>query len=373
MIVKKFRTALLCCCITVLLCSKAIAWGPEGHAIVDRLAMRFVKEDVRNNIQSILGTMSIDTAANWMDIMKSNADYEFMRPWHYIDFPKEQLYQSNNNENIINRLLITYNELGHKKTLCADQVKTDLLILFHLMGDLHMPLHTSYDDDLGGNKRIVQYDTIKTHNLHTFWDEDIIRLTKITDEDCLQYYNNTATDTLKEVDFTAWMKDSRSLLGAVYDFPDFNLDKAYLAKNKITVQKQLLKAGLRLALILNKVFYTPSPSINFQEVTAKYKNGIDIKDAVNHIGKKVAVCSRVVGIRTSSTITQISLGEKFPNCPLTIVVFAKNYSKFSMPLEDLLKDKNVCIKGTVAEYKGKAQIIIEDPEDLVVLSPASAP
>ncbi len=175
------------------------------------------------------------------------------------------------------------------------------------------------------------------------------------------------------MDFTAWMKDSRSLLDGVYDFPDFNLDKAYLAKNKIIVAKQLLKAGLRLALILNKIFYTPAPLLNYQEVTAKYKNGIDIKDAIHHIGKKVTVCSRVVAVRATTAITQISLGEKFPNCPLTVVVFEKNYSKFPAPLQELLQDKNVCIKGTVAEYKGKAQIIIEDPEDIIVLLPPSAP
>jgi S1/P1 Nuclease len=188
-------------CLVTLISQRSIAWGPEGHAIVGRLAMRFVKEDVRQNILSILGNnMSIDTAANWMDIMKSNADYDFMRTWHYLDFPKGQQYQPSNNENILNRLILTYSELQHKKTLCSEQIITDLFILLHLMGDLHMPLHTGYDDDLGGNQRIVQYDTIKTHNLHRFWDEDIIKLTNITDEDCMKYYSSSL-DTLKAVDF----------------------------------------------------------------------------------------------------------------------------------------------------------------------------
>ena len=65
--------------------------------------------------------------------------------------------------------------------MCDEQVKMDLYILLHLMRDLHMPLRTGYDDDLGGNKVIVQFDTLKNHNLHRFWDEDIIRLTEITD------------------------------------------------------------------------------------------------------------------------------------------------------------------------------------------------
>lgn len=362
----KLRHIIIFLFFTIFSVTKSFAWGPEGHAIVGRLAMRFVKDDVRKNIEAILGKMSIDTAANWMDIMKSNQEYDFMRSWHYIDFPKNQLYQNSNDENIVNRLILTYNELSHKKTLCDQQIQTDLFVLLHLMGDLHMPLHTAYDDDLGGNKRIVQYDTLKTHNLHRFWDEDIIKLGNITDQDCLDLYKSF-DDSLKQVDFVAWMKDSRSLLDGVYDYPGFTLDKAYLKQNKKVVEKQLLKAGLRLALILNKLFYTAAPLMNFKEVTSKYKDGIDVMEAANNMGKKVTICSRVFGIRATPTITQISVGDKYPNSPLTVVLFSKNYSKFAVPLEELLKDKNICIKGTIQEYKGKAQIIIENPEDISVL------
>lgn len=364
--IRKFKRSALCCFVSLLFFSQAFAWGAEGHAIAARLAMRFVKQDVRNNILALIGNMKVDTAANWMDIMRSNADYDFMRTWHYIDFAKEQSYVADNSENIVNRLLITYNELSHINTLCTEQVRTDLMVLLHLMGDLHMPLHTGYDDDLGGNKRIVQYDTLKTHNLHTFWDEDIIRLTHITDETCLEYYNSKDADTLTAIDFAAWMKDSRSLLGDVYDFTGFTLDKAYLQKNKITVEKQLLKAGLRLAFILNKLFYTPAPLANFNEITARYKNGIDVKDAGKNIGKKVTLCARVVGMKAAAGITQISLDEKFPNSPLTVIIFGKNYSKFP-PLEDWLKDKNICVQGVITLYKDKPQIVVESPEDITVL------
>ncbi len=346
---------------------KTFAWGPEGHAIVGRLAMQFVKEDVRKNVLSILGNMTIDTAANWMDIMKSNGDYDFMRSWHYLDYPKGKAYESNNNDNIVNRLIITYNELIHKNTLCSDQIRTDLYILLHLMGDLHMPLHTGYDDDLGGNKVIVQYDTIKTHNLHRFWDEDIIALTKITDKDCLELYKNNAVSFKNEVDFLKWMQESRSLLDGVYDFPEFRLSEAYLQKNKVVVQKQLLLAGLRLAEVLNRLFASAAATVDFKTATAQYKNGIDVTEAISNIGKKVTVCAAVFGIRSSSSITQINVGGKYPNTPLTIIIFAKNYKNFPLPAEELYKNKNICVKGTIEEYKGKAQIVVERPEDVIVL------
>ena len=196
------------------------AWGPEGHTIVARLALQIVKDDVRQNVLNYLNGMPIDTAANWMDIMKSNTDYDFMRPWHYVDFAKGTAYKPSNDENILNRLQITYNELLHKTTLCDAQIKNDLLVLLHLMGDLHMPLHTGYDDDLGGNTRIVQYDTMKTHNLHRFWDEDIIRLGRISYSDCFDYYTKTYYNiTPSKVDFQKYMLQSRSLLDKFTTFP----------------------------------------------------------------------------------------------------------------------------------------------------------
>ncbi len=153
----------------------------------------------------------------------------------------------------------------------------------------------------------------------------------------------------------------------VYDFPGFVLDDTYLQKNKITVQKQLLKAGVRLAFILNKLFYTPSPVIDFTEMTTKFKNGIDVKDADNYMGEKVTVCTRVFSVRSTAAVTQISVGDSYPNNPLTVIVFGKNYSKFDMPMADMFTDKNICTKGIITEYRGKPQIIVEDPEDIQFL------
>ncbi len=362
----KIRITVLFCAIFISKSFTAMAWGPEGHAIVGRLAMQFVKDDVRKNVLAILGNMSIDTAANWMDIIKSNADYDFMRSWHYLDFPREQVYTSSNEENILNRLILTYNELTHKKVLCAGQVKTNLLVLLHLMGDLHMPLHTGYDEDLGGNKVMVQYDTLKTHNLHTFWDVDIIRLGKITDADCLQLLKKNGQELTKAADFMAWMKESRSLLPVVYKFTGFTLDKTYLDSNRAVVVRQLLLAGQRLAFLLNKLFYSPAPEVNFTALTKKYNNGIDVKDALNNAAKNVTICAKVYSIRATAAITQVSVGEAYPNNPLTIIVFAKNYANFTVPVEEMLKDKNICVQGKIELYKGKAQIIVEKPGDIIV-------
>ena len=343
---------------------RSAAWGPEGHAIVGRVAMHFLKEDIRQNILRILGNMPVDTAANWMDIMRSNSDYDFMKPWHFVEFAKGKEYVPSHNENIMNRLFNTYGELKHKNTLCEDQVRFDLLVLMHLIGDLHTPLHVSYDDDPGGNTKIIQYDTMKTHNLHKFWDEDIISFGKITSEEILSQYSSA--DMQPDVDFIKWMNESRNLLPQVYDFPGYTISAEYLAKNVEVVKRQLFLAGMRLAAALNKLFYTPAPLMNMEQVIKEYKDGIDAKDALQYVGKKVTACARVYAIRASDKITQINVGDKFPNNPLTIVIFAKSYQNFKTKPEEMYKDKNICVKGKIETYQGKAQIVVEQPEDIII-------
>ena len=213
---------------------------------------------------------------------------------------------------------------------------------------------------------MFQYDTLKTHNLHRFWDEDIIRLSGITDASVLK--QNTITGNGKpQVDFMAWMNESRGLLKDVYNYEGFILDKNYMERGKTIVEKQLFMAASRLALMLDRLFPSPTPLIDFKEAGKGCKNLIEAKDAEQYVGKKVTVCSRIYGIRSTDKITQINVGAPFPNNPLTLIIFASSYSKFSLPLTEYYKDKNICVTGKVELYNGKPQIIIENPEAIKII------
>lgn len=361
------RTWIVAIGIMICICStqQTKAWGPDGHEIVVQLALEFVKPEVKQNVLAVLDTMSTRIAANWMDIMRSNSDYDFMKPWHYIDFPAEQAYQPSTDENIVNHLIIAFNELRHKRTLCTDQMKTDLLVLIHLMGDLHQPLHNGYDDDLGGNKVSIQFDTLKT-NLHHFWDEDIIRLQNITAANCRALYSQGITDTIAGIHPVLWMKETRMLLPSVYLKGGFIADSQYVVRSAKIITWQLLIASLRLAAMLDKLFMNTAPILDMKEVSAKFKDGIDAKDAVQSIGKKVTACGRVYGIKTTDRVTFINVGDKYPNSPVTVVIFEKDRKNFQPSIEELFTDKNICVKGEVVEYKGKAEIIVTKLEDILI-------
>lgn len=85
-----------------------------------------------------------------------------------------------------------------------------------------------------------------------------------------------------------------------------------------------------------------------------------------HIGKQVKVCTKVFGVKQTEKITFINLGAPYPNALLTVVIFAKDYPAFSESIVKLYQDKSVCVSGTISEFKGKVQIVVSNPGEIIV-------
>ena len=56
------------------------------------------------------------------------------------------------------------------------------MFMIHLVGDLHLPLHVSDNDDAGGNGRAIAA-IGESDNLHGAWDSGIIRARHLQTED----------------------------------------------------------------------------------------------------------------------------------------------------------------------------------------------
>ena len=135
-----------------------------------------------------------------------------------------------------------------------------------------------------------------------------------------------------------------------------------MQKNKIVVERQLLYAGIKLSAVLEQLFSHPD-----NRVVAKPEPLIKIsaEDAAKYIGKKVMVCSQVYGVKELSNINFINLGEQYPDNPLTIVVFSADKGNFNQGLL-IYNGKKVCVTGTIKEYKGKAEIVMSNPEEISI-------
>jgi hypothetical protein len=253
---KKTILTILLATVLISVSEKSLAWGAKGHAMVAQIAFKFLDDSTQKIVKTFLGNLSIEEAANWMDDEKSNSYYNYMRTWHYLDIDKGEDYKPSTQRNIITVLHSAIVDLRQYKTIKKKETKRDLLLIFHLIGDLHQPLHTGYSIDKGGNTIEVTSPAV-SGNLHSVWDGQIIDAKNITLDSCMQVYASmTAAEVAdyQKVNELKWMYSSRSLLDTVYSFKNNYLDQQYIDNNAQVIKKQLVIGGLRLAAVLNEVF-----------------------------------------------------------------------------------------------------------------------
>ena len=358
----------------ILSITKGFAWGHLGHSLVAEVAFNNLDAKTKQNVLKYLNGMSIEDAANWMDTMRSDKNYNYMKPYHYADFEHSAAVTEPSGDNIISILNKTLKELDNSKNLSNEQIKTKLLYLFHLVGDLHMPLHVGYKDDKGGNTVQVSFFGRNT-NLHAMWDSDIIEYKNLSLADVLKMnvYKPNELAAIKQINIINWAKDSRKYLKNAYKLNDAKVSDVYIDDNLPIIQ-QILKGGLRLAAILEQYFknieFVSFNATSNDSVTdiSEVATDIDVINAAQYEGKLEHICSKVFSTKVldSNGMTLLNVGGDYPNCPLTIVIYADKLKNFTCIPSDYYKGKNICITGRINIYKGKPEIISNSQKDIIV-------
>lgn len=252
---KKISLALLIA--LMLKTSATFAWGKVGHTMVAEIAMAYLNKGVKDSVQKYLGKMTFGEAGTWMDDIRGDRKFEYMNTWHYSDVEKDSVYKKTEEANAVSEIERVITELDHKAVLSKDQINLDLKVLFHLVGDLHQPLHCGYASDKGGNNVDVVYN-IETTNLHSSWDTKIIESNlKAVQNGVLELCKKLTPAEIRKhekINVLAWYQESRGYLPEVYDFKKGDITKEYVDKNLPVIEKQLVIAGLRLASVLNHTF-----------------------------------------------------------------------------------------------------------------------
>lgn len=371
--------------------NKSFAWGRDGHHLVAEVAFHYLDEKTKDAVKHYLGKMSIEDAATWMDDIKSNDFYNYMRSWHYVDVDKGQKFENKvTDRNAVIIINSAIKILDNRENLKDSKIKEYIMILFHLIGDLHQPLHTGYSVDKGGNTIMIASPGY-SGNLHSFWDGQIIQAKNITLEDCLKMEDNYTKEQIaafQKINVINWMNDSRSYLDDVYDFKDGKITQAYIDKNAETVKKQIFIGGLRLAAVLKEIFGTDHSKVatdntekpvvaELPEPTPVVEAApklITIEEAPKHAGEMVKVCTKIYGgkyIESSKAPTLLNAGADFPDNPLTLVIWSDKRANFKNPPEVFYKGKDVCVTGKVQLYKGKPEIVVTAEEQIQLNNAAS--
>ncbi len=235
---------------------KSFSWSKDGHEIIAQIAKHYLKKPVLDSVQKYLDTLSVEKASTWMDEQRNNHQFDYLKPWHYVNVPKDKTYVKTEKPNLINQLQLAINNLKRHKKLTSAEIAFNLKVVIHLVGDLHQPLHCGYFEDKGGNEIELLY-LGKKDNLHHVWDKSLITTNKIDTALCISFIKTMNPKQLKKmqkINVLKWVKESRTILPFVYDFNDNQLNTAYVLSSNQVVTMQLMRGGIRLASILNTAF-----------------------------------------------------------------------------------------------------------------------
>lgn len=244
---------------------QSMAWGTEGHRIAGQIADSYLTPKARAAIKAILGNESIAITSNWADFIKSDPTYNYLSTWHYIDMDKPYTYPElqeylNHDTNVdaYTKLQFLIGELK-KKDLTKENKLLYLRMLIHIVEDVHQPLHVGHTEDKGGNDVKVTWFNNPT-NLHSVWDSQLIEFQQLSYTEYTASINHTTIAQRAEwqkAPISEWLFESNQIADKIYSEvktgDTINAYKYNFGHIDI-VNQQLLKAGVRLAGILNQLF-----------------------------------------------------------------------------------------------------------------------
>ena len=240
--------------------STSFGWGQIGHRTVGLIAEWHLSKRAARQVNAILGPTTLAMVSTWMDEIRSDPAYDYTNTWHWVTVPDGQTYDPEIQEATGNAYKAVQRLVAGLKsdTLSARQEKEYLMMLVHLVGDLHQPLHVGTGTDRGGNDVRVLW-MGDSSNLHRVWDSNMIDSKQLSYTELAQYLNRRATPALVKDWQSAtpdrWLSEAMDLRPGVYDFPeDKRLGYQYAYREFPIVEEQLLKAGVRLAGILNEIY-----------------------------------------------------------------------------------------------------------------------
>src|SRR5215467_5713210 len=145
--------------VLLIMPSSAFAWGAKGHQIVALIAEAHLNTSTRDKIKAIPKNGTLAKASIWPDEVRKALPQ--MNPLHYVDVPRGATTYDRERDcpqrNCIVEAVTWYLNVlkSNDSPLAEKQLALDYLV--HLVGDLHLPLHIGFLDDLGGTKTKVTF------------------------------------------------------------------------------------------------------------------------------------------------------------------------------------------------------------------------
>src|ERR1700733_2346351 len=175
------------------LSSHAWAWGDEGHKVICEIAFRLAQPGTRAEIKNLISTddrfTSFSDSCTWPDHPRQRASE------HFVNLPRDSdgLHSEacpGASACVVTAIKKDFDALSSSSTSQAERLAA-LKFLGHWVGDIHQPLHVSFEDDRGGNN--IPVAGICGSNLHATWDTCLVLRAVGDDRD------QAATELLKTI------------------------------------------------------------------------------------------------------------------------------------------------------------------------------
>jgi hypothetical protein len=385
-----------------------ISWGVTGHRTVGKIAENHLTANAGKAVHELLGAETLADVSTWADEVRNEPEYKATGSWHYINLPLGLSYsefqktvEGMSEANVFSALHQQEKILTDKSTT-REQKIVALKFIVHFVGDLHQPMHVSRAEDKGGNTIQLNYNGQGT-NLHSVWDTKLIEHEGGDYQQLAAKYDHPSPAQIKQWQsdpVIKWIWESYTISSKLYAEVDAmksrSIDDSYYTAHIGIVHERLEQAGVRLAGVLNALFKdgvtaskvsTPGGSSSGSTGGGSRSGGgsssgstsggkaggasataeqpgtakaIDIKDVANHVDEYAKVCGQVYGYKALDGLTLVNMGASYPDQLMTVVL--KGAAKDAAASID---GKTICATGKIILYKGKPEIIITDPAQLI--------
>lgn len=123
-----------------------------------------------------------------------------------------------------------------------------------------------------------------------------------------------------------------------------------------------------------QVSTTTSASTTIPTTTTTVRDDVTVwSDALDHVGEKVTVEGPVVGTSyarsSNGSPTFLNVGRDYPDPDrFTVIIWVQNRDRFPSAPEDAYRGKTIRVTGTVAVYKGSAQIEAKSSSQIEIVN-----
>ena len=247
------------------LCLVFMSWGFVGHKTIATIAQNHLTEKAKSAVKDLLGDQSMADVASWADQVRSQPEFQYTGPWHYLEFTLGMNYQDFSkhvlalDSNNVYGAIIKFEGQLRSDTTSRPQRVIALKYLIHFISDCHQPMHLSKAEDKGGNLVTVSFAGQDT-NLHGLWDSGLINHQGLTFDQMAKDYDTATPEQIRQWqgdNELQWVFESYQISSKIYadvEAKHNNIDEDYYKANIPVVQQRVEMAGIRLAGVLNSIF-----------------------------------------------------------------------------------------------------------------------